>query len=592
MDDKQPGWKKFQNLKFSSKDIAKSARKAEATTIRHARKFIARRISNIYDVRRNIAIWMIGIAVLIVTIGLQQAWFRQSYTHTAPVSGGAYAEGILGKVNSLNPLYATTEPEKAMTRLVFSSLLQYDSAGVLGNDAASSYRVEDGGKRVVVTLRPDVRWHDGTLMTVKDVVFTTELMKNKATRSQYESQWSSIDVKQSGDRDIIFTLPAVYSALPHVLTFPILPEHILRDVKPTELRESDFSRSPIGSGPFAFKLSQPDKERHIINLTAFEDYFRGSPRLERFEIHTYTSRGEIKKALHLGEITATGDIETDKDITDKRFDVVQKPLNSGVYAFFNMSQPSVSDVKVRRALNSSLDIIKLRSQTRAKYPLSGPFVAGQVSGVDDLNWQTYDKQAAEKLLDEAGWKLDGEFRKKDNQTLTMSVVTTNDPKIERAARFIADTWKGIGAKVDLNVVDPNDASRDFTQNTIQARAYDVLIHEISIGADPDVYAFWHSSQANSRGLNLSMYKGGLSDDALTSARSRIETPLRDVKYLAFAKQWQRDIPAIGLYQTQMTYIGYPSARSLAKNQQLVSSVDRYSTAIHWTTATGDVYNTP
>ncbi len=593
MDEDRPRWNRFQGLKFNSKDLSKRARRAETTTIRHARKFVSKRINNIYDVRRHVVLWLIGIALLIVVVGVQQVWFRNSYMQTAPLSGGTYAEGVLGQVNTLNPLYATSAPEQALARLMFSSLLEYDTTGNLGNELASGYRVEEGGKRYVVSVKQGVRWHDGAKLSAKDVLFTIDLMKNPATRSQYEPQWREVTVEQINDTDISFTLPSTYAAFPHVLTFPVLPEHILRDIEPSQLRESTFSLAPVGTGPFVFRLNQPENNRRIVNMTAFKDYFGGTPKLARFELHAYSSRDDIKKALQVGQITATGELYSDNDLAGKdKFTMSRTALNAGVYAFFNVQQPALKDKTVRQALNLAVDVKQLRQSVDAEYALEGPFVAGQVVGAGDVSQQVYDQKKAIALLEKAGWKLDGTQRKKDNQPLTLVIATTNDPKYESSARFIADSWQKIGVGAEVVVIDPNDPAQDFTQNIVQPRAYDVLVHEITIGSDPDVYAFWHSSQANSRGLNLSMYSSGLSDDALSSARARVEPALRSAKYLAFAKQWTSDVPAIGLFQSQMVYIGYGQTLSLDQSQRLVSAIDRYANVLYWTAETGQVYKSP
>lgn len=593
MDDEQPRWKRFQKLSFNSKDLSKRARRAEVSTMRHARKFVSRRMSNIYDVRRHVALWLIGVALLIVIVGVQQMWFRAGYMDDAPVDGGTYAEGVLGQINTLNPLYATTAPEQAVSRLVFSSLLQYDTSGTLGNDIASGYSVEEQGKRYVVTIRKGVKWHDGTVLTAKDVLFTVNLMKNTEARTAYEPQWRGVTATQRGDDQIEFSLPSTYAAFPHILTFPILPEHILREVAPAQLRESAFSLQPIGTGPFEFRLNQPESNRRIINLTAFEDYFKGTPRLARFELHAYTDRDDIKKALEIGQVIATGELSSSDELTGaSRFATTTTTLNAGVFAFFNTQQPALKDVAVRRALSSALDTAQLRKQVGAEFSLDGPFASQQVPGVAEAVTHSYNLDSARKQLDDAGWKLEGDVRKKDGQPLELAMVTTNDPQYEKAANIVADDWKQIGVTVRLSVIDPNDPTKNFTQNILQPRAYDVLIYEVSIGADPDVYAFWHSSQAGSQGLNLSLYSSGLSDDALSSARARVEPELRNAKYLAFAKQWASDVPAVGLFQSQMAYKSYDQVTALTKQQKIVTPADRYANVIDWTAERGQVYKTP
>ncbi len=100
----------------------------------------------------------------------------------------------------------------------------------------------------------------------------------------------------------------------------------------------------------------------------------------------------------------------------------------------------------------------------------------------------------------------------------------------------------------------NEESR---QSTIATHSYDALLNSISVGADPDVYAFWHSSQFDPRlktRLNFSEYKSKVADAALEGGRSRNNPKLRIVKYQPFLKAWVADNPAIALYRPQFVFL--------------------------------------
>jgi len=113
-----------------------------------------------------------------------------------------------------------------------------------------------------------------------------------------------------------------------------------------------------------------------------------------------------------------------------------------------------------------------------------------------------------------------------------------------------------------------------------------------IGADPDVYAYWHSSQATRLGYNFANYSSAFSDDALTSARSRSEADLRNEKYKAFAQQWLDDVPAIGLYQSVMGYAHRPSVQPYISDVSIPSVSERFSDILYWSAEQSQVYKTP
>jgi ABC-type transport system substrate-binding protein len=100
--------------------------------------------------------------------------------------------------------------------------------------------------------------------------------------------------------------------------------------------------------------------------------------------------------------------------------------------------------------------------------------------------------------------------------------------------------------------------RDELQGSVIANHdYDVLLYGISIGVDPDIYAYWDSSQASitSQGhLNLSEYKSAAADQAVEGGRTRADEAIRAVKYKTFLTQWVKDLPAMPLYQPNNLYI--------------------------------------
>jgi peptide/nickel transport system substrate-binding protein len=181
---------------------------------------------------------------------------------------------------------------------------------------------------------------------------------------------------------------------------------------------------------------------------------------------------------------------------------------------------------------------------------------------------------------------------KDGQTLSLTITTTKSREYEKAVANVEEQWKKIGIKVERKVIDTTRVASTFVQDTLQARNFDVLLYELSLGADPDVYAYWHSSQIGQTGYNFSNYSNQSADASLASARSRTEPDLRSAKYRQFVKQWQQDAPAIALYQPVLEYIVSDNVDTVAKNTRLVSEADRYSNVQYWTVATDTVYKTP
>ncbi len=592
-DDNRGKWRRLPKLSFNSRIFSKRMRKVETATTRHAHKFIIKRWSNIRDVQMHVIVWIIAMGLLIAAIGLQLMWYQQSYRTTAPTNDGTYAEAVLGPVNTLNPLFASTSAEQSASYLMFSSLFRYDKTGHLNHDLATSIKINDTKTVYTVSIRPDAKWHDGTKLTANDIAFTVKLMKNPNVRSTVTG-WEDIAVKVVNDTTIEFTLKSIYAAFEHALTFSILPEHILKNVMPSNIRENSFSQNPVGSGPFKFNFIQSvdtNSSRKVIHMARNEDYYGGTAKLARFQLHAYNSVDAIINALSMNEVNAAADLSpADMNRIDlKRYVISSKPIQSGVYAIINTKSTLLKDIALRRALQLATDTKAVRDKLSVDtLALDLPFTANQLIG-DLPKVSPYNQTSAKRILDDSGWKLNSHgILEKGGKELKLTVVTIKNNEFEHVLETLAGQWRSLGVTVETQIVDPTNVS----QNIIQSRNFDVLLYQLNIGADPDVYAYWHSSQASEQGSNFSNYSNVISDDALLSARVRIEPELRNAKYITFARQWLTDVPAIGLYQSTAQYVRSRNVLSSDDSTVLISPIDRYSDVLNWSVGNQSVYKTP
>lgn len=597
MADEKGTWKRFHRLNFDSKSLSKRAKQAETKTTKHAHKFVVSKLNSLHNARKHIVRWLVIIGVLIAAVAVQTVWYQTAYRTLAWSEGGTYAEGVLGPIDTLDPLFASTDAELSASKLLFSSLYDYDETNHLRNDLAVSTSISKDEQTYTIGLRDDVKWSDGTKLTAADVVYTVDLMKSPDVRSVMYGNWNDINVTALDDFTVEFSVPSRYAAFSHALTFAVLPKHVLEDIPAASIRQNTFSVSPIGSGPFSLRLLQlsPDGEHKIANFVANDNYYRGKPLLSRFAIHAYQSVDDIEEALKTNEINAGVDVNGESSEISDTYVRQYVPLHSGVYALFNTNSGALTDRSVRKALQIGTNTSQVRAQLKYPAPrLELPFVRGQLSGKDVPKAPAYNKKAAIKLLEKAGWKYSKteNVRKKKNKVLSIKLVTVKNDDYAAVVKDLVAQWRELGVSVTVDEQDPDNPTQDFVQNTLQPRSYDVLLYKLVIGADPDVYAYWHSSQATRLGYNFSNYKSDISDDALTSARARSLPALRNEKYKDFAKQWLEDAPALGLYQPVMQYVYSPRVRPVIPSKGIPSISDRYENILYWSAQQDQVYKTP
>ena len=596
-------WKRFKKIGFDNKRFSRSARKAELATRKHAHLFVVRKFSRLRDVRRSISVWISVIILLILTVALQLSWTQSSVTTSAPYYGGTYAEASQGPIYTLNPLYATTEAEKSVARLVFSSLFSYDRTGHLSHDLID--KLEQGSNKKVykATLKDNLHWSDGAELTSDDIVFTVGAIQNQNARVEQSlrDSWQDVRVKKIDSKTVEFTLPAEYAPFPHALTFPILPKHILQSLDLSQLRENIFSTSPIGSGPFKVKLSQKyadlDTNKKIIYLSQNENYYGATPKISRFEVHASADTDSIIRALENKDVNAAVvPITHANQVIPNRYESQLLNINSGVFVTFNTTSSILQSKSIRKALRYATDTVALKNTINPRLrSLSTPFIDSQVEVEKSrVKVPKMNLLLAVKLFKQSGWKekQDG-FLYKKGRKFSLKIVANKNSGYTQMLNELKKQWAKVGVQLEVSEFgEQGNSTGSFAQSVLQPRAYDVLLNELVIGADPDVFAYWHSSQAGSLGLNFSNYSNPLSDDLLTSARLRSEQRLRDIKYLSFARQWIKDAPAIGIYQSAVEYVRLPSDKSVQYVIHAPTATDRFSTISDWSTLTSHVYKTP
>lgn len=584
-------------LRLGYKRLALRVKHAEGATQRHASRFILRRIENVRLVMTEIMIWLAAIALLIAGLGIQYSWNSQGSKKDGAKSGGVYVEGVIGDISTLNPLLAASEPEQAVSRLLFSSLYNYDVTGALHTDLAESMTVKDD-KVYTIKLRNAV-WHDGKKLTAEDVVYTINLIKNPQVRSPLRVNWLDISARAIDDSTVEFMLPAVYAGFSHALTFPVIPKHILQSVSPSSMREADFSSNPVGSGPFAVKrvqTSESTSSTDVVRMEPNTKYYGAVSTLSRLELRAYGNESLLVKAVNSGEVSAASGLSLSAadNIKSKQYSTKHWLLNKGVYLLMNNRSQTLQDARVRRALRYATDTSSIRATVgdnvaRLDTPILQSQIAQKLPAAPD-----YSLDKAKALLKEAGWTYNqGQWKGKDGRPLAVAVTTSSGrDEYKKIVDALKQQWSKLGVDVQLREIDTSSTTTSFVQSVLQPRDYDALLYELELGADPDVFAYWHSSQASASGYNFANYSNRTVDNDLVGGRSRTNSALRAAKYIQFVNQWLNDAPAIGLYQSVGSYVLNNGASIVEPRGSLNTMNDRYADVTTWSTGKASVYKTP
>lgn len=567
---------------------------------KHFDDFFVKRWKNLHNVRLWILEWgLLCLVVLILSI-VQIAWYADAYRATTFVNGGEYSEATLGKVNSMNPLYASTNSEKALARLLFANLMSPDTTGHMKGELAKQVkRIDNDSSKWRLTLRDNIYWSDGEPITADDLIYTIDLLNDKRAKTTVAVDFTSIKIEKIDDKTVEFTLPSPYNDFTDSLEFPLVPKHILSENDPALVYEAKFSKEPVSSGVFVYNAMQTsslsNNAMQAIYLRRNDKYFLGGTRLDSFTLKTYDKISDIKQAFENEDVSATA--ELDDNMTFARQSVAKREslLNAGVYAFLNnKSSNGLSDKKVRQAIQQGIDMSTVRGDEYAKRDLDYPILDVQLEGLDYPELRSYDLEAAKKLIGDAGYAYTDNKITKDGNPVSLKVAYLDSTELSPVAERYIEGLKALGFEVIESKFGEAEilSGQDFYSNIIQPRNYDILLYEINLGVSVDPFVYYSSHQANSHGWNLSNYSNPLADDALLSARTTDDAALRKAKYESFLSYWVDDTPAIGIYRSDLSYYYSDGIQIYSEDVRMTDEYDRFADVRNFATQKSRVNITP
>lgn len=529
------------------------------------------------------------LALFFLNFFLTSFAFYLDRTEATPAHGGTYTEGMIGAPRYINPILAQSQTDKDLVKLVFAGLYKYDGKGnFLSDIAASGLQISTDQKQYTISLKPNLKWHDGRPITADDVVFTIETLQNPDYQSPLRSQWQGIRVEKVDELTVTFINRSISAPFLTNLTLGILPKHIWSNISAAEFQLSKFNLEAVGSGPYFVKEINKSIDREItsVALESYSNYSTGKAFIEQIICKFYPNTDEALFALRTKDVEGLGFIPSEKKAyvdAKRNLNVLKIPTNEYQALFFNLTRTSkvLGDRNVRQALATALNrqnFIDTVFSGLAK-PTHGPIMPGQIGYNQDVEKvNQYNVTAANELLEKSGWTRNPEtgIRNKGNVLLQFTITVNDFVFNVEGAKNLKEQWKQIGADVNVNVV----PTTDFAAQYIRPRNFDALLFIESTGADPDPFVFWHSSQSQDPGFNIAQYKNTMVDRLISEGRSTLNASERREKYKEFQYLISIDLPAIFINQSYFVYEQNPKIKGVAI-ETLANPENRFYDVSHW-----------
>ncbi|WP_062217806.1 ABC transporter substrate-binding protein [Streptomyces sp. NBRC 109706] len=439
--------------------------------------------------------------------------------------------GIANEPETLSPLLGYGKDGNSK---IFDGLLRHDDQlGLEPALATELPEVSEDGLTYRYTLREGVTFSDGEPFTAADVVFTYETILDEGTNNAAKGELDAIEsVVADGDFGVEFTLEYPYAPFAERTVLPIASAAAAGD---QDVNTGAYNTEPVGTGPYLLTDWSPGER---ISLTANPDYWGGEPEVKRVTMAvipdddvraTRLRSGDLDAAVlppNLAEGFADEDGMTSVNAESADFRAVTLPSDNPVTGDRAIRQ--ALDLAVNRELMVDSILLGAGHPAYNAIPTASPWFA---EGTE----REFDPEEAGRILDEAGWQLDGDTRVRDGERAAFTLWYPAGDRLrqEHALAYASDA-KDIG--IDITV---ESGSWEIIEGQL---AEDAVLSGGGDPADPDfqLYTLLYSELAGNGYNNMAHYRNTAVDEQLDIGRRSGDQAEREAAYEAVQRELAED----------------------------------------------------
>ncbi|MCI9570793.1 MAG: peptide ABC transporter substrate-binding protein [Lachnospiraceae bacterium] len=470
----------------------------------------------------------------------------QAAAGSADYSNDVITYGMTQAWDTINPygsssgsMYQNLVCDKLYDRLAF---IEEAGTGVSPR-GAKSWESADNGMAAVFHLDENAKWHDGQPVTANDWVYTAQLITNPkfdyGLRSEFntwagtdetglEESEKSVKVEAVDDYTLKITFKNVTPVedwlILHNKYYYVLPEHLLGDIAPENIKTDEFWKAPVGSGPCTFISELSGSE---LQFGSFEGYHLGTPKFGKLVLKVIAPTNTIT-SIAAGEMDGffqAPSVDDAMAAKDMGLNVEQSSAPTTV-AVFLINNQNVADKRVRQAMSYAIDKELLIDQSLQGMGVPSTTCIIPGSEYDcGLQWSR-DVEKAKELLAEAGWD--------SSRKLSMVVTSAR----ESMAAVIQQNLAEAGITIEVQTVELATMFAGLQDGT-----YDLGI----CGSTAMGYPLWMSGYYDNKNATYCQ----ISDTKYAEIQDAIAAEIDDTKRRELINEYQEllydEMPLVMLY---------------------------------------------
>ena len=425
--------------------------------------------------------------------------------------------------NTLEPPREQSNVGFRVSGLYAEPLIDTDWTGDLSPTpglATAWRRVDD--RTVEFDLREGVRFHDGTIMTAEDVVFSFG-ERLFGTGAVTAAGRSTVLAGTTGKEPPAEVIAVARRSYPNIERIEVVRPGVIRYVsaRPDVTLEGRiqqnvgvilsraafaaaeswlaWARRPVGTGPYRVAELRPDVS---LTLEAHDEYWGGRPPLRRIRFVEVPEVSGRVNGLASGEFDFACDIPPDQIAVverNTRFEVLGSPINNIRIMGFDKTHPVLADARIRRAMTHALDrrmIVDTLWAGRTQIPRGVQLENYGEMYVRDWENPRFDPAEARRLLREAGYR-----------SAPIPYRLLNNYYVNQVpnAQIMVEMWRAVGLNVQIEMREnfsqvtdrtPGRAVRDWSNTSLFGDPVAGILRSFGRNTEAERNGEWSNEEFN------------------------------------------------------------------------------------------------
>jgi len=459
-----------------------------------------------------------------------------------PVPGGSLSIGLMAEIDGFYPPNNHWDTNGYIyANCLYDPLMAIAANGTIQPYLAQSLSANSTYDTWTLTLRPGVKFHDGSDLTATVVVNNYNALRASLLTGQALTQITSVTA--TDPMTVVYKLEASNQGFPAGLATQV--GYVVGQAMIDQAKANVANPTPIGTGPFVFKEWQPNN--HFTGTKNPNYWRKGLPYLDQITLKPIPDTIQREATLKTGGVDMIGSSDTGTiqrfqgasgyELVDSATNVIGEP--SMAFIMLNCVTAPTNDIRIRQALAKATDQAQVQKIFSPGFtrPVNGLFLQGSPY-YSETGFPTYDLAGAKQLVAEY---------KAQHGAPTVNLLTVTDPRLAQVVQVIQQMWQEAGFTVTISQIEQAQLINDFVAGTFQT----ATVYQFG-AVDPDLnYVWWSTTTAGPIGsiaLNFPRNSDPVIEQAMLTGRHALDQATRVASYKKVNEQLAKDLPYIWLEQ--------------------------------------------